>query len=580
MPISNEEIAALFENMAALLEVKGENVFKVRAYQRAARAIEQHPEPLEVMVREGREEELQGIPGVGEAIAAKIVELIRTGRVRAYEEVKAQFPPGVLTLMEVPGVGPKTALRLVREVGVQTVEDLEKAILDGRVAALPRMGPKSAENILRAIHAMRRKERRIPLGDALPVAEAVASALRERLPAITHALPVGSIRRWRDTVGDIDIMVVAPDGQAVMDTLARLPMVTQVLAQGPKKGSVLVAQGLQVDVRVVEEEAFGSMLQYFTGSQQHNILLREYANRLGLSLSEYGITDVRTGALEKFSSEEAFYRRLGLPWIPPEIREGLQEIEVAARGEAPRLVTLEDIKGDFHVHTNWSDGQDPPEAMVAAAKALGYAYVAITDHSQGLGVARGLTPERLREQRRLLRSLEERYGIRIFQGSEVDIRADGTLDLPDEVLGELDLVVAAVHSALQQPREKMTQRVIKAMDNPYVTVLAHPTGRLLGEREPVDIDLEAVFTAARERGVALEVNASPKRLDLKDTHIMRAREVGVPLVISTDAHRREALGDMRFGVAQARRGWCQAAHIVNTWPWERVEAWVRERRRG
>jgi DNA polymerase (family 10) len=580
MPISNEEIAALFENMAALLEVKGENVFKVRAYQRAARAIEQHPEPLEVMVREGREEELQGIPGVGEAIAAKIVELIRTGRVRAYEEVKAQFPPGVLTLMEVPGVGPKTALRLVREVGVQTVEDLEKAILDGRVAALPRMGPKSAENILRAIHAMRRKERRIPLGDALPVAEAVASALRERLPAITHALPVGSIRRWRDTVGDIDIMVVAPDGQAVMETLARLPMVTQVLAQGPKKGSVLVAQGLQVDVRVVEEEAFGSMLQYFTGSQQHNILLREYANRLGLSLSEYGITDVRTGALEKFSSEEAFYRRLGLPWIPPEIREGLQEIEVAARGEAPRLVTLEDIKGDFHVHTNWSDGQDPPEAMVAAAKALGYAYVAITDHSQGLGVARGLTPERLREQRRLLRSLEERYGIRIFQGSEVDIRADGTLDLPDEVLGELDLVVAAVHSALQQPREKMTQRVIKAMDNPYVTVLAHPTGRLLGEREPVDIDLEAVFTAARERGVALEVNASPKRLDLKDTHIMRAREVGVPLVISTDAHRREALGDMRFGVAQARRGWCQAAHIVNTWPWERVEAWVRERRRG
>jgi DNA polymerase (family 10) len=580
MPISNEEIAALFENMAALLEVKGENVFKVRAYQRAARAIEQHPEPLEVMVREGREEELQGIPGVGEAIAAKIVELIRTGRVRAYEEVKAQFPPGVLTLMEVPGVGPKTALRLVREVGVQTVEDLEKAILDGRVAALPRMGPKSAENILRAIHAMRRKERRIPLGDALPVAEAVASALRERLPAIIHALPVGSIRRWRDTVGDIDIMVVAPDGQAVMDTLARLPMVTQVLAQGPKKGSVLVAQGLQVDVRVVEEEAFGSMLQYFTGSQQHNILLREYANRLGLSLSEYGITDVRTGALEKFSSEEAFYRRLGLPWIPPEIREGLQEIEVAARGEAPRLVTLEDIKGDFHVHTNWSDGQDPPEAMVAAAKALGYAYVAITDHSQGLGVARGLTPERLREQRRLLRSLEERYGIRIFQGSEVDIRADGTLDLPDEVLGELDLVVAAVHSALQQPREKMTQRVIKAMDNPYVTVLAHPTGRLLGEREPVDIDLEAVFTAARERGVALEVNASPKRLDLKDTHIMRAREVGVPLVISTDAHRREALGDMRFGVAQARRGWCQAAHIVNTWPWERVEAWVRERRRG
>ncbi|GBD11562.1 DNA polymerase/3'-5' exonuclease PolX [bacterium HR23] len=578
MPLTNEEIAQLFENMAGLLELKGEIVFKIRAYQRAARAIAQHPEPLEVLVRQGREEELRTIPGIGDAIAGKIVELVHTGKVRAYEELKAQFPPGVLTLMEIPGVGPKTALRLVQELGVQTVEELEQAIRDGRVASLPRMGQKSAENILKAIQATRSKERRIPLGQALPVAEAVISALKERLPAIKQAVPVGSIRRWRDTVGDIDIMVVGGDSQEVIDTFVRLPLVAEVLAHGPKKGSVVVHQGLQVDLRVVDEDAFGSMLQYFTGSKQHNILLRDYANRLGLSLSEYGITDLKTGALEKFATEEAFYARLGLPWIPPELREGLMEVERAVKGTLPRLVTVADIRGDFHVHTDWSDGQESPEAMVAAAKALGYTYVAITDHSQGLGVARGLTPERLQAQKRLLRSLEERYRIRVFHGSEVDIRADGTLDLPDEALAQLDVVVVAVHSGLKQPRDRMTQRVLTALRNPYVTILAHPTGRLLGEREPMEIDLEAVFQAARDLGVALEVNASPDRLDLKDVHILRAKDLGIPLVISTDAHRTDALANMRFGVAQARRGWCEPQAIVNTWPLERVETWLRQRR--
>lgn len=580
MPILNEEIAQLFENMAGLLELKGENIFKIRAYQRAARAIERHPEPLELLVQQGRADDLRQIPGIGEAIASKIVELVQTGKVHAYEELKAQFPPGVLTLMEIPGVGPKTALRLVQELGIQTVEELERAILDGRVASLPRLGQKSAENILKAIQATRSKERRIPLGEALPVAEAVVAALKERLPSIKEAVPVGSIRRWRDTVGDIDIMVVSGDSQAAIDTFVRLPLVAQVLAHGPKKASVLVHQGLQVDLRVVDEDAFGSMLQYFTGSKQHNILLRDYANRMGLSLSEYGITDLKTGTLAKCATEEAFYARLGLPWIPPELREGLNEIEAAAKHALPTLVTLEDIKGDFHIHTDWSDGQDTAEDMVAAAKALGYQYIAITDHSQGLGIARGLTPERLQEQKRLLRHLEDRYSIRIFHGSEVDIRADGSLDLPDEAMAQLDMVVAAVHSSLKQPREKMTQRVIQALRNPYVTVLAHPTARLLGEREPVDIDLEAVFRAAKDAGVALEINASPDRLDLKDIHILRAKDLGIPLVISTDAHRTEMLRNMRFGVAQARRGWCEPKAILNTWPRETVEMWLQGRRKA
>ncbi|MCS7207826.1 MAG: DNA polymerase/3'-5' exonuclease PolX [Dehalococcoidia bacterium] len=580
MPWTNDAIARLFENMAGLLELKGENVFKIRAYQRAARAIEQHPEPLELLVKEGREEDLRAIPGVGEAIASKIVELVQTGKVQAYEQLKAQFPPGVLTLMEIPGIGPKTALRLVQELGVQTLEDLEQAILDGRVASLPRLGPKSAENILKALQATRRKETRIPLGQALPVAEAVVYALKERLPSITEALPVGSIRRWRDTVGDIDIMVVAPQSQEVIDTFVRLPLVAQVLAHGPKKGSVLVHQGLQVDLRVVDADAFGSMLQYFTGSKQHNILLRDYANRKGLSLSEYGITDLKSGHLEKFPTEEGFYARLGLPWIPPELREGLMEIERAEQGTLPHLVRLEDIKGDLQMHTDWSDGQASAEAMVATAKALGYEYIAITDHSQGLGVARGLTPERLAEQKRLLQALEVRYGIRVFHGAEVDIRADGSLDLPDEALAQLDLVVASVHTSLQQPREKMTQRVIRALRNPYVTILGHPTSRLLGEREPIDIDLEAVFRAALQTGVALEINASPQRLDLKDTHIFRAREVGIPLVISTDAHSTEGLRAMRFGVGQARRGWCEASAILNTRPLRDLEQWLTQRRRA
>lgn len=571
--MDNEQIAEVFENMAALLEMKGELVFKIRAYQRAARAIQQLPVPLEQMVREGRD--LRGIPGIGEAIDKKIRELVETGRLEAYEKLKAEFPDGILTLLNVPGVGPKTAFRISQELGITTVEGLEKAILDGRLARLPRMGEKTAENILRHIHSLRTKDQRIPLGRALPLAEEVIWSLRERCPALRRISPAGSLRRWRESVGDIDLMGTAGDASQVIDAFVQLPLVREVLAHGPKKASVVVQSGLQVDLRIVDDDQFGALIQYFTGSKQHNILLRDYANRMGLSLNEYGITNLRTGELEKFADEEGFYARLGLQYIPPEIREGLWEVELAQRMALPGLVEPSDIKGDLHIHSDWSDGRDTLEAMVAAAQERGYQYLAITDHSAGRGIANGLTEERLRAQVDALRAIQERFNIRILCGAEVDIRADGTLDYPDELLEKLDIVVAAVHSAMGQDTKRMTERIIRAMHNPYVTIIGHPTCRLLGDRDPIEVDMEAIFKAALETGTFLEINASPDRLDLKDTYVLRAKELGVPLVIGTDSHHTGYLENMRFGVAVARRGWCEPRHILNTLPLEEFLAVIR-----
>ena len=380
--------------------------------------------------------------------------------------------------------------------------------------------------------------------------------------------PAGSLRRWQETVGDIDIMATENGPLRAMDALVTLPMVQEVLGHGPKKSSVVLEPGLQVDLRIVEADSFGAMIQYFTGSKQHNIRLRDYANQKGLSLNEYGITSLETGFLEKFGREEDFYERLGLQYIPPEIREGLWEIGMAEERALPELVQVSDIKGDLHVHSDWSDGHDPLEQMLQAAVDQGYEYVALTDHSSGRGIANGLSPERLLQQIQTLADLQKHYPIKVFSGSEVDIRADGTLDYPDELLEKLDVVVASVHSAMGQSEEKMTQRVIKAMENPHVTAIGHPTCRLLGSREPVDVDMEALFKAAVETGTSLEINGTPERLDLKDLHVLTARERGVPLIITTDSHAQGHLEKMRFGVAVAGRGWCEARHIVNTLPLE------------
>ena len=562
MALTNEHIAELFENMGSLLEMKGDTIFKIRAYQRAARTIEQLSSPLAQAVENG--EDLTKIPGVGKAISEKIAEFIGTGQVAAYQRLLEELPPGVLDLKDIPGIGPKTAVAIGVELGISTVEGVAEAAADGRLAGLPRMGQKAADSILRHIEAFQAIGSRTPIGQALPIAEEVIAALRKQCPEIGPLFPAGSLRRWEETIGDIDLIGIAPDPEAVGDALVALPMIKDVLVRGPKKTSVVVESGMQIDLRIGEPGTFGALLQYFTGSQQHNIRLRDYANRKGLSLNEYGITNTETGKVEEFADEEGFYARLGLPWMPPELRTGVYELDAGLADSLPRLIEATDLKGDLHLHSEWSDGNDPIELMIEAAVSQGYEYMALTDHSASLGVANGLTNERLESQISLLRSMQKNYDITILCGSECDIRANGDMDYPDEILAQLDWVVASVHSAMGQDQATMTARMIKAMEHPSVTIIGHLTTRLLGQREPVEFDLEAVLQAARDTGTALEINASPERLDLKDTHAYRARELGVPLVINTHSHHHTHLDKRRFGVAVARRAWCRPEDILNT----------------
>lgn len=572
--MKSSDVAKVFQDVADLLELKGENPFKIRAYQKAARSIEHLPVEIEQLVAEKR---LGEIPGVGEAITKKIDELVATGRLEYYEKLKAEFPEGLSTLLDIPGVGPKTAVLLSGELGVSSADELEAAITGGKVARLYRIGDKTAENILHQIHAMRREDRRIPIGEALPVVDEILLRLKY-LPGVRNLSPAGSLRRFRETVGDIDLMATADNAKDVIRSFTLLPQVKEVRASGTARASVIVAGGLQVDLRIVEHDAFGSLLQYFTGSKQHNFNLRERACRRGLSLSEYGITNLDTQELEKFDDEAAFYHRQDLQFIPPELREGQQEIERAEQGTIPELLEIADIKGDLHVHTNWSDGRDSIEDMALAARDRGYQYLAITDHSRGRGIAHGLDADRLGQQIAEIENLNQRIsGIRILSGIEVDIRADGILDLSPELLIKLDVVVASVHSAMNQPQEKMTRRILRAIENPLVDVVAHPTCRLLPGREPVSVDMEVILQAAAKNKTALEISAMPSRLDLKDIHIYRARELGVKLVINTDAHSKRHLEFMRFGVGISRRGWCEAHDIMNTRPLDEfmssLEAW-------
>jgi DNA polymerase (family 10) len=574
--MKNSEVAKVFQDIADLLELKGENVFKIRAYQKAARAIEHYPRELKVMIEEG--EDLQSIPGVGEAIAKKTTELLTTGKLGYYENLKAEFPQGITNLLAIPGIGPKTANKLSSELGISSVDELERAINEGRVAQLFRLGDKTADNILHQIQALRRKDQRIPIGEALPVVEEIIAALHS-IPGVKNLTAAGSLRRFRETVGDIDLMGTAYNPKEVIDAFVALPHVRQVLAQGSTKASVIVSGGLQVDLRMMEHDSFGSLLQYFTGSKQHNISLRERERKQGLKLSEYGITVVATDKLEKFATEEEFYHRLGLQYIPPELREAQDEIEKAEQVAIPKLVELSDIKGDLHTHTEWSDGHDSTEELALAAQEMGYQYIAITEHSGGRGIAHGLDVDRLRQQLAEIKALNERLtGIHVLTGIEVDIRADGSLDLPHEILSELDIVTAAVHSAMNQSEERMTRRVINAIENPDVDMIAHLTCRLIGEREPVAIDLEAVFQAAAKYNKIMEINAMPDRLDLKDIHAFRARDLGVKLAIGTDTHSIAHLGLMRFGVGVARRAWCEPQHILNTLPLAKLLAFLNRKR--
>ncbi len=568
--MKNSEIARVFHDMADLLELKGENVFKIRAYRRAAQVIEHLPKEMAVMLEQG--EDFQKIPGVGDAIAKKSTELIKTGKLEAYESLKDEFPEGITRLLEIPGIGPKTAHLLSSELKITSAELLEEEIKEGKVADLFRMGDRTAQNLLHKIQAIRRKDQRIPIGQALPIVEDILKSLSS-LPGVKNMISAGSLRRFRETVGDIDIMGTADNPENVINKFVALPVVKEVLAKGPTKASVILSPGLQADLRMVEHDSFGSLLQYFTGSKEHNIALRTRYQKKGLKLSEYGITDVAHDRLKKFTTEEAFYKRLGMQYIPPEIREDQGEIELSEKHAIPRLVDLRDIKGDFHTHSNWSDGNSTIEEMALAAKNEGYKYIAITDHSKGLGIAHGLTEERLKEQVQEIRQLNQKLkGFRILSGMEVDIRADGSIDMPDNVFAELDCVVGAVHSSFNQSEDRVTRRILKAIENPHIDIIAHPTSRLIGEREPTAVDMEAVFKAAVKYKKALEINAMPSRLDLKDIHIHRARELGVMLAIGTDSHIAAQLKLMRFGIGIARRGWCEPEHILNCFSLEKVLA--------
>ena len=576
--MTNGEIAERFGTIVSLLQMKGEKSFTVRAYQRAERTIERFPRDMDAMVAEG--DDLTKIPGVGKAISEKITELVTTGKVSYLERLKAEFPDGVLDLIEIPGLGPKTVVRLWKELDVTSVDSLEAAVDDGRVASLPRMGKKSAENIGRAIQFSKSKSDRFPIARAMEISRRVTGHLREKCAGISQLVVCGSIRRFEETVGDLDLVCVTSDPTGAMSALVEMDGVVETLGHGEKKTSVVLESGMQIDLRVCEPDHLGAMLQYFTGNLHHNVRLREIATRLGLSLNEYGLKCMETGALETYPTEEALYARLGLQYVPPELRQGAGEVEMARDWELPKLVEQSDIKGDLHTHTDWSDGRDTMEEMLLEAKARGLEYIAVTDHSVGRGIANGLSLERLESHGRRLKELESDIGgIRILRGTEMDIRADGSLDYPDDVLDNLDWVVASVHSAMGQDSATMTDRIIRAMKNPRVSAIGHLSTRLIGERRPVDSDYEAIFRAAAETGTALEINGSLERLDLKDAHISRARELGAALVINTDAHTTEGLGNMKYGVSQARRGWCEKGDIVNCMGVDEFMAWLGKKRK-
>ena len=572
--MTNSEIAEAFETIVSLLQMKEEKAFTVRAYQRAARTIDRLPRDVDAMIRDG--EDLTEIPGIGKAISAKMTELAATGEMVYLERLKSEFPEGILDLVQIPGLGPKTVVRVWKELDVTSVDQLSAAIEDGRVAALPRMGAKSAQNILRSIQFTRTKSDRTPIARAMEIAERVTSHLKSACPHISKLVVCGSLRRFEETVGDLDLVCVTDQPQTALDALATMDTVGEVLGHGDRKASVVLKSGIQVDLRVAEPKFLGAMLQYFTGNLHHNVQLREIASGLGLSLNEYGLTDVETGEIETFEDEQTLYARLGLQYIPPELRQGGSEVQDAKKGDLPKLIQASDIRGDLHTHTDWSDGRDSMEQMIGSAKERGLEYIAVTDHSVGRGIANGLSIERLeRHGERLKKVAADIGGIRVLHGTEMDVRADGTLDYPDEVLAKLDWVVASVHSAMAQDSDTMTKRIISAMKNPHVSAIGHLSTRLIGERRPVDADYEAIFRAAADTGTALEINGSRERLDLKDTHIRRARELGAPLIIDTDAHTVEALGNLEFGARLARRASCEPHHIVNCMGADQFLSWLK-----
>ena len=556
--MKNKEIVSLFERIADALEIKGESGFKIVAYRKAARILDDLTEDVASAAAEGR---LETLPGIGSGIAGKIREYLATGGMSKFREATEGLPDSLFEILEIQGVGAKTVHLLRSELGVENIGDLKRVIADGRLAAVKGMGEKKAANIRQGIEAHERVQERIPVCDAAAAADAVIDYLKESA-GIGRIAAAGSLRRLKETVGDIDILASGKNGAAIIRRLAAFPKVVRVLAEGETKGSVVIKTGggeRQIDLRIVADAEYGAALLYFTGSKAHNIKLRGMAKDRGLKISEYGIFK---GSKRIAGREEAdVYEVLGMPWIPPEMREDRGEIEIAVEGRLPKIIDQSDLRGDLHVHTEESDGSFSLEELAGRARKLGYAYVAVCDHSQSVKYAHGLSPERLAKQMASIDRLNRTFkGFRILKGTEADILADGSLDFPDELLRKLDFVVASVHSGF---RKNVTERMIRAMDNPWLSTIGHPTGRLLSGREGYDVDIDRVLEAAREKGKALELNSTCDRLDLGEFHLKKAREMGVRITIGTDTHRPGGLEMMRFGIGIARRAWLGRKDVLN-----------------
>ncbi|MFE4974121.1 DNA polymerase/3'-5' exonuclease PolX [Kitasatospora sp. NPDC056651] len=571
MPRLNDQVRELLQEYADLINITGGDAFRARAYEKAARAVGGHPGDLAGLDLKG----LQQIPGVGRSTAEKIAEFLSSGRITALETLRAAIPAGVREMMAVPSVGPKRALALYRDLGIASVDDLAAAAGADRLSGLPGFGERSGEKILHGIELMRQSGGRTLLDTATELADQLVAAL-SAAPGCTRCAYAGSLRRMRETVGDIDVLATAEDSAPLMAALVELPHVAEVIGSGPTKTSVRTTQGVQVDLRVVPEEDWGAALVYFTGSKAHNIKLRTMAVRAGLKLSEYGLFEADGGAKVVSETEDEVYAALGLPWIAPPLREDRGEIEAALNGELPDLVQESDLRGDLHSHTDLTDGLAGLAEMVDTAAARGYSYFAVTDHAPNLVMQR-MTDEKMLAQREQLRQLADRHKkLRLLHGTELNIDPDGGVDWPPEFLAGFDVCVASVHSHFGLDRAAQTRRLVRACENPYVHVIGHLTTRRIGSRGPIDVDLDAVFEAAARTGTAIEINSSPQRLDLRDEDVLRARRHGVRFAIDSDAHATGHLAYPRFGVGTAQRGWLTAEDVVNTWTWQKLKHFLRK----
>lgn len=573
--MNNYELAEIFTRISDLLEIKGEVIYKILAYRKAADSLENLPADAEAYWREGK---LDEIPGVGKAIAEKIDEIFSTGRLQFLEKLEQEVPPTIIEVLQVPDIGPKKAALFWKQLGVIDLAGLEAAAQAGKLRTLPGMGEKSEAKILAGIEAVKRRSGRIPLGKAWPFAQELFAYLGA-VPGVARVSAAGSLRRMRATVGDLDILVAAIDSGPVMEAFTNHPQVISVSGKGSTKASVEFHNNIRAQLWVHPPERWGTALQYATGSKDHNVRLREIALKKNLSLSEQALTH-EDGREILCASEEEVYTLLDLPWIPPELREDRGEIQAARVGELPDLIERSDLQAELHSHSTWSDGRLSIKEMAQAAIQRGYRVLAITDHSASLGVAGGLSADELQSQRQEIEAVQSELGdqILLLQGAEVEIKSDGTLDFSDDVLAQLDIVIASLHSSLRQPREQVTSRLLNAIHNPHVDVIGHPTGRMIPNREGADLDMQAIFQAAAKSGVALEINAHPARLDLDDVYSRRAKELGIPLSINTDAHSAADMDLVSFGVATARRGWIEPRDVINTWGKGKLLEWLRNRK--